>query len=290
MENISDEIKIIDAEIEKTEKDIKKVVEDYNEVSRQRPDYFETYTAIPPDPSGAYKETKKILVDAILDNSKALNALRNTMKALQMRLDTLKKSRESKLNKIVHKEDDGLTSQEGRNTASKPQTPAGAAVNPTAQVPPEARDTASTSHTQDKSKAILPFPTPPGTQWHEVTISFIDSENVMISAKGKSEQRHYFDIGFRKGRASKPVASWTVLNVLIEKGCVKYTETCKAKVEKSIQDLRKRLKAIFGIQDDPITLENGYKPKFKVCEYESEKRSIKPFLNSNVYNDEKDDD
>ena len=105
MENTSDERKIIEAEIEKTEKDIRKAVEDYNEVSRQNSDHLNTYNAIPPDPSGAYKEMAKIQVDTMLDNNKALTALRNTIKALQSRLDTLKQSKENKLNKIVFRED-----------------------------------------------------------------------------------------------------------------------------------------------------------------------------------------
>lgn len=143
---------------------------------------------------------------------------------------------------------------------------------------------------QGKPKAVIPFATPPGTQCHEVKISFIDSENVMISAKDKTAKKHYFDMGFRKGRSSKPVKSWQVLITFKDTGCLKYSQVTLSKTEKDIQDLRKRLKAYFGIQDDPIVLDTGYKPKFRVCAYEGEDRSIKAFSNSDVFDDDKDDD
>ena len=118
MGNTSDEIKIIDDEIEKTEKAIRKALEGYNEVFCEGSGRLKEYNAIPPDPLGAYKETAKILVDAMLGYNKDLNAHRHTIKDLQSRLHTLNQTREVKLNKIVHKEDDdrsdGMTYQEDR--------------------------------------------------------------------------------------------------------------------------------------------------------------------------------
>ena len=131
MENTSDEITIIDAEIEKMEKAIRKALEGYNEVYREASDHFARYNTIP---SGTYKETKKVLVDAIRGGGKDLDAYRHTVKALQSRLDTLKQSREVKLNKIVFKEDLEEVEKhrnEARNTASKPRDkPAGATTIP----------------------------------------------------------------------------------------------------------------------------------------------------------------
>ncbi len=171
----------------------------------------------------------------------------------------------------------------------KPQTPGGATGNPTGQATPEARNTESTSQKQNKANDVAPFPTPPGTQWHEVTISIIDNENVRISVKDKTERKHYFDMGFRKGKSSKPVASWVVLGDLIENGCFKYTAISKSKAEKSIEDLRKRLRAYFGIQGDPISLKDGYRPVFKLYTNESRSQSVKAFSNSEILSDNDDD-
>lgn len=142
-----------------------------------------------------------------------------------------------------------------------------------------------------KQDNFIPFPTPSGTQWHEVGISFIDSENVKISARDKTATKHFFDMGFRKGKTCKPVKSWEILLSFSEKECLMYSHNIKSKIEKSIQDLRKRLKAYFGIQDDPIILEHGYKPVFKVCgsESEGEGRSVRAFSNSAIF-DEKEND
>jgi chromosome segregation ATPase len=104
MKNISDEIKIIDAEIEKMEKAILREVEDYKALSREVSGHFTRYNNIPPKVK-IFKEAKKILVDAMLNGNKDLEAHKHTIKALQSRLDTLKQSKENKLNKIVFRED-----------------------------------------------------------------------------------------------------------------------------------------------------------------------------------------
>lgn len=155
----------------------------------------------------------------------------------------------------------------------------------------EPQDTSvSTPQTQGKTKDVLPFPTPTGTQWHEVNIYFIDSENVKISARDKTETKHFFDMGFRKGKTCKPVKSWDALFAFSKKECLTYSQSLKSKTEKDIQDLRKRLKAYFGIQDDPFILEHdGYKPVFKVCASESEGRSVRAFPNSDIFHEKEDD-
>lgn len=104
MGNISDEIKIIDAEIEKTEKAIWKEVENYKELKREASDHFKRYNDIPPK-AEIFKEARKVLVDAMRNGGKDLEAHEHTIKDLQSRLNTLKQSRENKLNKIVFRED-----------------------------------------------------------------------------------------------------------------------------------------------------------------------------------------
>lgn len=134
---------------------------------------------------------------------------------------------------------------------------------------------------------FVPFPTPAGTQWHEVEISFIDNENAKISAKSKTESRHYSQLGFKDKRSGiKPVKSWNILLLFGEKECLEFSHKDKEIFEKAVQDLRKRLKACFGIQDNPIILEHGYKPKFKVSIYENQSRSVHAFSNSDSFGED----
>lgn len=154
---------------------------------------------------------------------------------------------------------------------------------------PEKKDTpVSTPQKQGKTKDVIHFPTPPGTQWHEVKISFIDNENVKISARDVTEKKNYAEMGFKDKKTCKPVKSWEILLSFSENQYLMYPHNIKSKIEKSIQDLRKRLKAYFGIQDDPIILEHGYKPIFKVCMIETESRSVYASTNSDCLDEKKD--
>ncbi len=136
---------------------------------------------------------------------------------------------------------------------------------------------------------VIPFPTPSGIQWDEVKISFIDNENVSINIKGAIIRKHYAEMGFRNKKTCKPVKSWVILRGFSEQECLTYAPSIKEKVEKNIQDLRKRLRACFGIQDDPIIFNHGYKPKFKVSKSESQGHSVYAFSNSDLF-DEKEED
>ncbi|MBE7444684.1 MAG: hypothetical protein HS132_05340 [Planctomycetia bacterium] len=138
-------------------------------------------------------------------------------------------------------------------------------------------------------KDFVPFSTPSGTQWHEVKISFIDNENVKISAKEETKTKHFVEMGFRKGKTSKPVKSWNILLGFSENECLKFSQSTKSKTEKAIQDLRKRLRTYFGIQDDPIILDQGYRPKFKISKIESQSRSVHTFSNSDIFHEKEDD-
>lgn len=148
---------------------------------------------------------------------------------------------------------------------------------------PKKQDTAK----QDK---FIPFPTPSGTQWHEVKISFIDNENVSIKIRDVSQRKNYAEMGFKDQRTCKPVKSWNILLDFSEKECLKYSQNSKSKTEKAVEDLRKRLKSYFCIQSDPIVLARGYKPVFEVCKSEGESRSVHGFSNSDAFDDNPEDD
>lgn len=143
-----------------------------------------------------------------------------------------------------------------------------------------------------KKDGFILFPTPPGSQWHEIELSFIDGETVRISVKGNKQTKHFIEMGFRKGNTCnpiKPVGAWYILLHFKENKSLKFSQRDKSKIEKGIQDLRMRLKAYFGIQDDPIILEDGYKPKFKVSSSECPGRSVYAFSNNDLFDGKEDD-
>ncbi|KAB2836210.1 MAG: hypothetical protein F9K48_02445 [Candidatus Brocadia sp.] len=122
-----------------------------------------------------------------------------------------------------------------------------------------------------KTKAI-PFPTPPGTQWHEVEIAFVDKESVSIKIKGKGKAvtKSYAEMGF-KGRSTrkeegKTSILWVNLRTLARSGGVlkDFPNTKANKIKESMSDLRKKLASYFKIEGDPIPYKKGkgYKTAF----------------------------
>lgn len=119
---------------------------------------------------------------------------------------------------------------------------------------------------QDKArKNFVPFPTPPGTQWHEVKISFIDGENVSIRVKdGATIIKNYAEMGFKN--RSKPSKLWLLLNKLALSSGSLAGYSDKEKTKESVSDLRKKLNLYFKIEGDPIPYKRrkGYQAVFKL--------------------------
>lgn len=117
---------------------------------------------------------------------------------------------------------------------------------------------------------VIPFPTPSGTQWHEVKISFIDNENVRISIKGKTTSKNYVEMGF-KGRSTKKEGGktsvlWTFFRKISQVGgsFAGYSDEGKVKIKELFSDLRKKLTLYFQIEGDPIPYikGEGYRTSF----------------------------
>jgi hypothetical protein len=118
---------------------------------------------------------------------------------------------------------------------------------------------------------FIPFPTPSGTQWHEVKITLLDAENVSIKIKNNVVKKHYAEMGFKDNRTSKPSKLWSCFKgLLLSNGEItNYQKTKKAVIEKNISDLRRMLKRYFAIKDDPIPYKKtkastGYKTVFLI--------------------------
>ena len=118
---------------------------------------------------------------------------------------------------------------------------------------------------------VIPFPTPSGTQWHEVKITLLDNENVSIKIKGNVVKKNYAELGFKDSRTGKPSKLWLYFEGLLSSNgeITNYPTTEKAIIEKNISDLRRMLKRCFAINDDPIPYKKtkdytGYKTDFLI--------------------------
>lgn len=116
---------------------------------------------------------------------------------------------------------------------------------------------------------IQKFPSPPNLHWEEVTIEFVSNDAIKIKARQIVKTYNYVELGFMDGR-KKDVKNtlWEILQdgfnkddgILnwdsIENIAIKRTAQVKA-----ISNLRKRLREIFNIEDDPIVCKKVRDPQ-----------------------------
>jgi len=119
-------------------------------------------------------------------------------------------------------------------------------------------------------KSVVPsqrdrFPTPSGTKWEEITITFISGKSIRIKAGGVSKIYHYAQIGFVDGRiGDKSSKLWGFFHGLakvngefdwglpMDLGGRFVDLGDRTQVYKWVSDLRKILKRIMGLTDDPF--------------------------------------
>jgi hypothetical protein len=128
---------------------------------------------------------------------------------------------------------------------------------------------------ENKEKPIRPFPSPSGIKWSDITIRFFSKEIAEITARDVKEVRNYAEMGFMDDRTKSYNLLWIAL---LEFG--KYggeiswkTMGLQLRIQKNLKShikrLRKHLKQLFRIEDDPFMpyrrgREKAYKTKFRV--------------------------
>ncbi len=124
-----------------------------------------------------------------------------------------------------------------------------------------------------KFRRFDPFPTPEGTTWRDVSITFTSEHRVQISVLSVKDSRSFAEMGFedRRGGAGKPDSAWECLKLLAKSAgrierTVNFNRPGWTKVEKQIQAIRARLKDLFGIPGDPLPFRkrNGYEAQFQI--------------------------
>jgi hypothetical protein len=125
---------------------------------------------------------------------------------------------------------------------------------------------------------------PYGIDWAKIIIRFIDPEEVEIIAGGKSLGAKNFEVlGFRDRRKKgQPDKLWNILTKLAQRtGEIGYDEELdrkeKINLKKDISLLRKRLKALFGLDEDPFhpydRKSKSYRAKFLISARENAEES-----------------
>lgn len=139
--------------------------------------------------------------------------------------------------------------------------------------------TASTERkvASQKQRTIEHFPTPEGTKWHEVTMTFVSEEKLKITAREISETYRFEEIGFKNMRKTSgvfPNKQWEFLKLLaVNNGRYEWgprmgtieDEKSRDIAKSHASKLRKFLKEIMRIDDDPFKdyrMVGAYETKF----------------------------
>ena len=124
-------------------------------------------------------------------------------------------------------------------------------------------------------------PTPKAPAWEDIEISFLSEERVQIRIGSQTETRNYGEMGFASKKNGAKVAAWETFQQLAAAGGsyrIAADSQKWAVVEKRIQEIRRILKSLFGLADDPLpftkkTRRNndvfGYRAKFKIFRQQS---------------------
>ena len=104
--------------------------------------------------------------------------------------------------------------------------------------------------TEGEKKFKFPHKLPRGTKWENITIKFLDDDNVQIFVQGNKHTTHYKDMGF-EGKGGKPSVLWAFLRVLaMYSGEIKTSDTKAVdKYKKQKQSLSEKLEDYFGLFD-----------------------------------------
>lgn len=110
-----------------------------------------------------------------------------------------------------------------------------------------------------------PLGVPPITAWSELRVCLVDGETVRLDGAGKYARLTYHDLGLANLKNRVATSTWKLL-VLICEGEVDWKKIAPSRetLRKHYSNLRKVLKGLFGIEDDPFVEHEGdYRPRFR---------------------------
>ncbi len=115
------------------------------------------------------------------------------------------------------------------------------------------------------------FPMPPNTQWKEVCIA-VEEHHLNIQVAKVVRRFGFADVGFENRKTGGvPNQHWKVLTLLAQFGGALEPKdgirTLPATMKTSISEIRTRLRALFGMEDDPFhpaRASQGYRARFQI--------------------------
>jgi hypothetical protein len=110
-----------------------------------------------------------------------------------------------------------------------------------------------TSGTSECNTIVLPD----DATWPDISIRFTSDHAFQVHVRAQPGPfRNYTEAGFEDAKTGNPVSSWkTLREIATQGGQIERPHSSPksvSRLEKQIQDLRRRLRALFGLQDDPF--------------------------------------
>jgi len=108
------------------------------------------------------------------------------------------------------------------------------------------------------------------TKWEDIRLKLLSDHRLEIRVNNETEQANYRELGLYDARGGNPNQAWKTLVRLAESGNGIQTpgpgEKSWKTTEKRIQSVRKFLRAVFNLPDDPLPFVkgHGYQPRFVI--------------------------
>lgn len=118
------------------------------------------------------------------------------------------------------------------------------------------------------------YPMPPNATWGEITFEFTADEVINVSCRGKIVRTEPENFRMKNQNTKRPTVQWAIFKALAMAGEFGWQDNHnnRSKVTKQKEEFSKKLKATFGLSDDPLEFndtEHVYKPKFVIRGKES---------------------
>jgi hypothetical protein len=164
----------------------------------------------------------------------------------------------------------GAASDQGKATGTGRGSQAGQVEAESVMPPEEPRAD------QETTSAEMPPARPLPKRWQDVRIKFLNIRAVEIKVLGHPQRCNYKELGFTDRRTGEPTQAWLSLRKVAELeghwgvrdllDALEYENTRKGfqNLSKRMEEIRERLRAYFGLDEDPIPYVKGrgYSPRF----------------------------
>ena len=119
------------------------------------------------------------------------------------------------------------------------------------------------------SGGMVHFPTPDGTRWSDIKIQFRNGHTVTIWAGGQSGRYTYYQMGMYSKKNGDRTVQWKLLEAFANsRGEIDWSSPFATdKLKKQKQELSRRLREFFRLDEDPIEWVKGekcYRCRFRI--------------------------